>query len=66
LKKEPPSAGISNEEQGTPNIEGRWRFAPYIISKKECAAGAPSFDIPCSIFIIQASHIQNYVKHVGR
>ena len=23
LKKEPPSAGISNIEQGTPNVEGR-------------------------------------------
>jgi hypothetical protein len=50
--------GISNNEQGTPNIEGRRRFAPYISSKRDCAFGAPSFDIPCSIFIIQSSHIQ--------
>jgi hypothetical protein len=56
-EKEPPSAGISNEEQGTPNIEGRRRFAPYISSKKDCAVGAPSFDIPCSIFVIRYSKL---------
>jgi hypothetical protein len=40
--------GISNNEQGISNAEGRRRFAPYLNS----AFGAPSFDIPCSLFDI--------------
>jgi hypothetical protein len=46
---------MSNNEQGTPNIEGRRRFAPCICIKKDRACGAPSFDIPCSIFVIRYS-----------
>jgi hypothetical protein len=41
LKKEPPKAGISNNEQGTPNTEGRRRFAPIYIYKAKRAIGAP-------------------------
>jgi hypothetical protein len=56
LKKEPPSAGISNEEQGTPNIEGRRRFAPYISSKyprlRRTILRHSLFDIRYSIFKI--------------
>jgi hypothetical protein len=75
LKKKPPSAGISNEEQGTPNIEGRRRFASYFKFKRNRAFGAPSFDIRHSLFGVQSSHIlfflsfftySNYVQHVGR
>jgi hypothetical protein len=38
----PKTNGISNNEQGTPNIEGN----------------PPHFDIPCSIFVIRYSKIK--------
>jgi hypothetical protein len=42
LKKEPPAAGISNNEQGTPNVEGRRPSGPsargpYMLRKFVCA-----------------------------
>jgi hypothetical protein len=43
--------GISNNEQGMSNLEGRRRFAPYLNS----AFGAPSFDIPYSLLDIRYS-----------
>jgi hypothetical protein len=39
------------------NVEGKRRFAPCINIKKDRACGAPSFDIPCSIFVIRYSKI---------
>ena len=60
---------IMNKEQGTPNIEGRRRFAPYFYYKRNRASGAPSFDIPCSIFDILSFlfHLYTFInQHISK